>query len=194
MDPFPPLVGLAIIASGWVYMFKRRDRERAGNAPLRREIEARVCFETRLDRVSILGTGGFRGNRGYWIPFRGPKRLVVGTNAFMISMPQALREYAFSGCESSITLSQMPSGLAARDWIVITGQAAGRQVQLAITKKEGLPEIWQALAGTGVTLLLAAQPGHRLAGCQSTCLWSGPGVEPPAFRFSGGVAGLPAAR
>jgi len=157
MDPFPPLVGLAIIASGWVYMFKRRDRERAGNAPLRREIEARVCFETRLDRVSILGTGGFRGNRGYWIPFRGPKRLVVGTNAFMISMPQALREYAFSGCESSITLSQMPSGLAARDWIVITGQAAGRQVQLAITKKEGLPGIWQALIGTGVTLVLAAQ-------------------------------------
>lgn len=38
-------------------------------------------------------------------------------------MPQALREYVFTGCESSITLSQMPSGLAARDWIVITGQA-----------------------------------------------------------------------
>jgi hypothetical protein len=155
MDPLPLLVGLAIIASGWVYMFKRQDRERAGNAPLRAEIEARVCFATRLDRVSKLGEGGFRGTAGYWIPVRGPKRLVVGTNAFMISMPQALREYVFTGCESSIAFSQMPSGLAARDWIVITGQAGGRQVQLAITKKEGLPDIWQALVGTGVTLVLA---------------------------------------
>jgi hypothetical protein len=163
MDPLPPLVGLAIIASGWVYMVKRRDRERAGNAPLRGEIEARVCFETRLDRVSILGTGGFRGTRGYWISFRGPKRLVVGTNAFMISMPQALREYVFTGCESSMTFSQMPSGLAARDWIVITGQAGGRQVQLAITNKERLPDIWQALVGTGITPVLAAQKSARTA-------------------------------
>jgi hypothetical protein len=23
MDPLPPLIGLAIIASGWVYMFRR---------------------------------------------------------------------------------------------------------------------------------------------------------------------------
>jgi hypothetical protein len=75
----------------------------------------------------------------------------------MISMPQALREYVFTGCESSITFSQMPSGLAARDWIVITGQAGGRQVQLAIMKKEGLPDVSQALVGTGVTLVLAAQ-------------------------------------
>jgi hypothetical protein len=166
MDPLPILAGLAIIASGWVYMFKRRDRERAGNAPLRGEIEAQVCFATRLDRVSILGTGGFRGARDYWIPFRGPKRLVVGTDAFMISMPQALREYVFAGCESSIALSQMPSGLAAGEWIVITGQVGGRQVQLAITKKEELPDIWQALAGTGVTPLLATQKSTGTAACR----------------------------
>jgi hypothetical protein len=42
-------------------------RERAGNPALRGEIEVKVCFATRLDRVSILGTGGFRGTRGYWI-------------------------------------------------------------------------------------------------------------------------------
>ena len=84
-----------------------------------------------------------------WIRFKGPKRLVVGADAFMISMPQALREYVFTGRESSIAISQAPSRLAERDWIIITGQAGGRQVQIAITKKEGLPEIWQALAGTG---------------------------------------------
>lgn len=151
----PALLTLAIIACGWVCLFTRRDRERAGNAPLRAQIEARVCFETRLDHASVLGTGGFRGTRGYWIGLRGPKRLVVGTNAFMISLPQALRQYVFTGRESSIAFSQTPSRLAERDWIVITGQAGGRPIQLAITKKEGLPDIWQALVGTGVTLLLA---------------------------------------
>lgn len=139
-----------------VYLFVRRNRERAGNAPLRNEIQGRVCLSTPLDHVSILGTGGFGGTRGLWIRFKGPKRLVVGADAFMISMPQALREYVFTGRESSIAIGQAPSRLAERDWIIITGQVGGRQVQVAITKKEGLPEIWQALAGTGVMLVPAS--------------------------------------
>jgi hypothetical protein len=84
-----------------------------------------------------------------WISLRGPKRLVVGTDAFMVSAPQALRDYVFTGRESSIALSQAPSRLVNRDWIVITGQDRGRQVQLAITRDD-LPELWQALARTGV--------------------------------------------
>jgi hypothetical protein len=67
----------------------------------------------------------------------------------MISLPGASREFVFTGRESSIAFSQARSRLAERDWIVITGEAGGRQVQLAITKKSGLLEIWQALAGTG---------------------------------------------
>jgi hypothetical protein len=148
-----PLLGVLVIIGGWMYVFTRQNREREANAPLRDEIQARVYLSTRLDRVSKLGEGGFRGTRGVWIGFRGPKRLVVGADAFMISMPQALREYVFTGRESSIAISQTPSGLARRDWIIITGQADGRQVQIAITKKEGLPEIWQALAGTGAALV-----------------------------------------
>jgi hypothetical protein len=144
-----PLLGVLVIIGGWMYMFMRQNREREANAPLHDEIQARVCLSTRLDHVSKLGEGGFRGTRGVWIAFRGPKRLVVGADAFMITMPQALREYVFTGRESSIAISQAPSRLAKRDWIIITGQVGGRQVQIAITKKEGLPEIWQALAGTG---------------------------------------------
>jgi hypothetical protein len=90
-----------------------------------------------------------------WIPLRGPKTLIVGTDAFMVCAPLALREYAFTGRESSIALSQAPSLLVNRDWIVITAQAAGRQVRLAITR-DNLPEVWQALAGTGATLAPAA--------------------------------------
>jgi hypothetical protein len=114
-----------------------------------------VSFRTPLYRASVLGTGGFGGTRGMWIPLRGPKRLIVGTDTFMVSAPLALREYVFTGRESSIALSQAPSQLVDRDWIVITTQAGGRQVRLAITR-DNLPEIWQALAGTGVTLVPAA--------------------------------------
>ena len=38
---------------------------------------------------------------------RGPKRLIVGTDAFMISAPQALCEFVFTGRESSIAFTQM---------------------------------------------------------------------------------------
>jgi len=152
MKQLPVLVPFVVIVL--IYLTMRRQRlERARNAPLRGEIEAQVCFETILYRASILGTGGFGGTRGWWIPLRGPKRLIVGTDAFMVSAPSALREFVFRGRESSIAFSQLPTLLVARDWIVITGQADGREVQLAITKKEGLPNIWQALAGTGAALV-----------------------------------------
>lgn len=132
-----------------MFLLMRRNRDRFTNAPLRHEIQARTSLSTSLDHVSILGAGGFGGTRGQWIRFRGPKWLAVSADAFMISLPGASREFAFTGRESSIAFSQAPSRLAERDWIVITGDASGRRVQLAITKKSGLLEIWQALAETG---------------------------------------------
>jgi hypothetical protein len=157
MELLPEILIPLLIIGGFVYLFTRRSRERAGNAPLRGEIEARVCFETTLDRASILGTGGFDGTRGVWIPLRGPKRLIVGTDAFMVSAPQALREFIFRGSESSIVFGQVVNP---DDSIMITGQAGGRQVQLAITG-DNLPGIWQALSGTGAALALRApsRPG-----------------------------------
>jgi hypothetical protein len=153
MNSLPPLIGSLTIIGVIVYMFMRRNGERARNAPRRAEIEAQVCFETILYRASIFKTAGIGGTRGQWIPLRGPKRLIVGTDAFMVSTPQALREFVFRGCQSSIAFSQAPSGVVDRDWIVITGQADGRQVQLAITQ-DNLLEVWRALAGTGAALAL----------------------------------------
>ena len=150
MDLLPEVLIPLVIIGGLVYMFMRQNRERAGNAPLRDEIAARVCFETTLDRASFLGTGGFGGTRGVWIRLRGPKRLIVGTDAFMVSAPQALREFVFRGSESSIAFGQ---AVNPDDCIMITGQAGGRQVQLAITG-DNLPDMWQALAGTGAALVL----------------------------------------
>jgi hypothetical protein len=149
MDPLPIVFTFAVMG-GILFLFTRRGRDRPSNAPLRAEIQAGTRFQTRLDRVRILGRGGFEGTRGQWISIRGPRRLTVGADAFMISVPQAhLHEFVFTGRESSIRFSQAPSRLVQRDWIVITGQAGGCPVELAITKKAGLPDIWQALAGTG---------------------------------------------
>lgn len=148
-----PLIWTLLIISGIVCIFVRQARQRARSAPLRAEIraeiEARVCFATTIDRVRILGMGGFEGTRGHWIAVMkgGPKRLIVGTDAFRVVGP--FGEYVFRGCESSIAFSQEPSRAVTRDWIIITGQSGTRQVQLAISRKDALPEIWRALEGTG---------------------------------------------
>ena len=151
MKLLPLLWTLAIIA-GLMYVFIRQNRERVRNAPLRGDIEARVCFSTALDYARILGTGG------HWIAVKGPKRLVVGTDAFMI-VSSFGAAHVFRGRESSIAFSQAPSRAVKRDWIVITGQNGDRQVQLAVTKKGKLPEIWQAFAGTGAALGSSANFG-----------------------------------
>jgi hypothetical protein len=127
------------------------NRQRARNAPLRREVEAQVWFATTLDRASIFRKSTFGRARGQWFPLRGPRRLIVGTDAFIFSAPTALREFYFRGRECSIASSQAPSRFVKRDWIVISGQAGGRLIQLAIAR-DNLPEVWQALAGTGVVL------------------------------------------
>jgi hypothetical protein len=152
MELLPEVLIPLVIIGGLVYMFMRQNRERAANAPLRDEIAARVCFETTLDRASFLGTGGFGGTRGVWIRLQGPKRLIVGTDAFMVSAPQALSEFVFRGSESSIAFGQ---AVNPDDCIMITGQAGGHQVKLAITGGN-LPDIWQALAGTGAAFVLRA--------------------------------------
>ena len=138
----PPLLWTLAIIAIIMYAFIRESRERAMKAPLRFEIEARVCFSTKLDYAMILGRGG------YWIAVKGPKRLVVGTDAFMV-VSSLGPVHVFRGCESSIAFSQAPSRVVTRDWIVVTGRDGARQVQLAVTKKGSLPEIWQAFVGTG---------------------------------------------
>jgi hypothetical protein len=163
MALLPELLIPLVIFGVMAYLFGQRNRERGRNAPLRREIETGMRFETVLDRVSILGTGGFSGITGQWYPLRGPKRLVVGADAFMVSAPQALREFVFTGPESSIEVTRMPTRPVGRDrdWIVITGHANGSPVQLAITQ-DNLPDVWQALAGTGAVPLSDEAPAGWL--------------------------------
>jgi len=153
------------IACGIVYLIARRNRESDENAPLRTEIAAGVTLEVPLHRASVLGTGGFGGTRGFWIRLRGPKRLTVGAHGFTVSAPQSSRQFAFTRSDSSLALSRAPSRVVTRDWIVITRLDRDRPLQLAITS-DNLPEVWQALAGTGAALAPASgelEPAGTLA-------------------------------
>jgi hypothetical protein len=139
----------AAIALGVVWLSTRLwlSRQRSRNTEWRSEIQTHTRYETSLRHARLLMTGGLGGKM--WADLQGPRRLIVGTDAFVFSAPNALKEFVFSGPECSIAHSQLPSGFVQRDWIVITGQANGRQVQIAISD-DNLPEIWQALTGTGV--------------------------------------------
>jgi hypothetical protein len=75
-------------------------------------------------------------------------RMVVGGTLALLAVSLGA-SYAFNGRESSIAFGQQPSYVANRDWIIITGQNGTRQLQLAVTRKGSLPEIWQALANAG---------------------------------------------
>jgi hypothetical protein len=116
MGWLPPLLISLLIISGWVYMFRRQNGARAKNAPLRGEIEAQVCFETSLDRARVLGTGGFGGTRGYWISLRGPKRLTVGTDAFMVPRPRpSVSLYSQAAKLPLHSVKRRPA------WVAVTG-------------------------------------------------------------------------
>jgi hypothetical protein len=140
----------AVAALMWVGTRLWLNRQRARNAGLRNEKETQVRFATNLDRASILHTKQLFGGP-HWVSLQGPRRLTVGADAFIFSAPNALTEYVFKGCECSITISQAPSSMfVKRDWIVITGQHRGRDVELAISHDD-LWEIWRALAGAGAS-------------------------------------------
>ena len=54
----------------------------------------------------------------------------VGSGATLEESEQALREYVFTGRDSSIALSQAPSRIVNRDWIVVTREDGDRQLRL----------------------------------------------------------------
>jgi hypothetical protein len=130
-------------------------RQRVRTAALRSQIAAGVRFETTLDAVRVYkANGNLWGGDRSWFSLLGHAQLIVGADTFAISAPKAFSDYAFRGCECSISLSQAPScPFRQRYCIVISGRGitplgSGRQAQLAISHGN-LLEIWRALAATG---------------------------------------------
>jgi hypothetical protein len=126
------------------------NRQRAKVAGLRSEIDAQVHLATTLKAARVyLITSSVRRDGHAWFSLRGPRRLIVGADACAFEAPSSLREYVCRGSDCSIAFSQAPSSaFVTRDWIIITGLATGRKVQLAISN-DNLMDIFQALAAAG---------------------------------------------
>jgi hypothetical protein len=159
MDLLRPLVMLAYLGVAgillWAGMRLWLHRQRTRTAGLRSEVAAGVRFEVILDATRWYKTNGsLWGADRSWFSL-GPAQLMVGADAFVISAPKAFSEFAFKGCDCSISLSQSPSSpFRQRDWIVISGTGitplgSGRQAQLAISH-DNLWDIWRALVAAGV--------------------------------------------
>jgi hypothetical protein len=150
---YTSVAGAVLWVATWLWL----NRQHARNAGLRAEIEAQLRFATTVDYARINRVTAFGHNGRAWVSLgsRRPMRLIVGTDTFIFEAPNAFKEYVFRGAECSIAFSQEPSSVfVRRNWIVITGLAGGRQVQLAISS-DNLMDVWQALTGTGVAY------GHR---------------------------------
>jgi len=133
----------------WVGTRLWLNRQHARNSGLRAEIEAQMRFAATIDYARYNRVSTFGRNGRAWVSLGGG-RLIVGTGFFIFEAPNAFKEYVFRGSECSIAFSQEPSSVfVRRNWIVITGLARGRKVQLAISS-DNLIDIWQALTGTGV--------------------------------------------
>ena len=152
----PPQDILALcVAAGFVFIYGRIWLRRHREAPLRRELRAReVTFRTVLDRVKVADSGGWPK----WAEVSAPMGLFVRGDAIEVSSSVApLRivmglEYYLLAAGTSIELSRSPSRIYRRDWIVLTGQQAGEDIQLAITttNDDALLQAWNALVTAGV--------------------------------------------
>ena len=151
----PPQDVLALcVAAGLVFIYGRIWSRRHREAPLRREIRARdVSFRMIPDQVRVSDPGGWPK----WAGVSAPMSLFVKGDAIEVSSTvAALRvvmglEYYFPAAETSIELSRSPSRIFRRDWIVLTGRQAGKDIQVAVTTtdRSSLVEAWSALVAAG---------------------------------------------
>jgi hypothetical protein len=135
---------LAVVVAGTYLGFDLRAWFRS--APLRREWKARaVTFRTELSWVRIPPDDE-----------TSRMELIVRGDMFRIGAPfgviPGLSEY-FRAPETTIEVSRSPLRIygidGRREWIVVRGKQGDRDVQLSLTKRFFLDEVWNALAAAG---------------------------------------------
>lgn len=162
------LVLAVVVAVGVAVSFGRIWLRRHKDAPLRREVRAQdVIFRTELEYVKMTP------NREWWTGTSSWMELVVRVDAFEVSCPlRPVRvvlglEYYFKARETTIRVTKAPSGILKRDWIVVTGQRLGQEIQLAIaqsTYRGGIPDAWNALVRAGSVPVGPPPPDRSEAG------------------------------
>ena len=148
----PYVVFAAVAAVAVVAAAGPNVREWHRNAPLRREMRTQpIAFRTEVHRVRFPGAPWWRADgelsRRVDLIIRGDL-VRVGAPFGLVVFPQCY----FKAPDTTIELSRNPLriyGVDSRDeWIVVRGRRDGR-VQLAMTRKYFLDEVWNALAAAG---------------------------------------------
>ncbi len=112
-------------------------------------------------------------NREWWTGTSSWMELVVRVDAFEVLCPLRLvrvvlgLEYYFKARETTIRVTRAPSGILKRDWIVVTGQRLGQEIQLAIaqsTYRGGILDAWNALLRAGSVPVGPPPPDRSEAG------------------------------
>ena len=138
-------VALAVLVSGL--------RAWSRNALLRREMRTRaITFRTELDWVKVP-------DPPWWAPWapgegRRPMDLVIRGDMFRVGLRFGLApQYYFRAPETTIELSRNPLRISGaqtrREWIVVTGRQAGREVRLPMATRYFLDKVWNALVTAG---------------------------------------------
>ncbi|MGH3160529.1 MAG: hypothetical protein ACRDOC_01490 [Streptosporangiaceae bacterium] len=121
-------------------------REWYRRAPLRREWKARaVTFRTELDWVRYQPDSEMKRMeifvRGDMFRVGAPFGLIPGLNAY------------FRAPETTIAVSRSPLRIygieGRREWIMVRSKQGDREVQLSLTKRFFLDEVWNALVAAG---------------------------------------------
>jgi hypothetical protein len=128
-------------------------REWRRSAPLRHQMRKQpVVFRTELRRVRFPGRSWWGDERELvrWVELIIRGDLVrVGAPFGLVMFPQCY----FRAPETTIELSRNPLriyGIDSRDeWIVVRGRQAGREFQLAMTRRYFLDDVWNALVAAG---------------------------------------------
>jgi hypothetical protein len=137
-------VALAVVVAG-IYL-GLDVREWFRSTPLRREWKTRaVTFRTELRWVRFPPDNETRG-----------LELIVRGDMFRVGAPFGLivvPSYYFNAPETTIAVSRSPLRIygidGRRERIVVRGKQGDREVQLSLTKRFFLDEVWNALVAAG---------------------------------------------
>lgn len=137
-------VALAVVVAG-IYL-GLDVREWFRSTPLRREWKTRaVTFRTELRWVRFPPDNETR-----------QLELIVRGDMFRVGAPFGLivvPSYYFNAPETTIAVSRSPLRIygidGRREWIVVRGKQGDREVQLSLTKRFFLDEVWNALVAAG---------------------------------------------
>jgi hypothetical protein len=138
---FATAVLAAILVAGGTYVSLKRRRE----APLRRQVKAQ--------RITFMATVEVKHRASLGMTASGDKlQLFVREDAVQISHPipplgfLLAQEWYFQARDITIEVSKNRWN---REWIVIEGRSAGRDVWLSMTNRKQLRSIWDALVAAG---------------------------------------------